>query len=499
MATVALLATVLRRWSGQDDLVIGVAVNTRRDAGVDALLGLFVNTVALRVDLTGRPAFDELLRRVRRATLDDCVNHGETQLDLLLRELRVVARPVADTAVPDPAQHGRHRRGRLAAARHRGGGRRDRRSSPARSTSTSTCTTATAGSGWSCSTTPTATTPRRCARSWTRLVALLPAVAADPARGILEYELPGRGRRCARGGAVRAHRRGPARRPVRRPGLVAFGGADRGGAPAARCTCRRRRTRMRRSIGCAPRRRPPRTSRRRCCGRWPRARPGRELPRLRYAFVANRGDLTTQDVERLRQLAPACQVVSVYVRATGRPRRWPLTRPVARGRSTTRPAARADRHGVADPAAVRNGPGSRPRPVRSASCTSARWPPVILVRRRRGRPAGVRRRRAGDRPYADPLETVTALRDLPDVQDALVTGVAATAYVAGAGGPVDLARLRQHLVTRLPEYLIPRQLVVRRPAAVHGQRGVRRAGVTSGGGGHLRRRFTRLPGVRRRA
>jgi acyl-coenzyme A synthetase/AMP-(fatty) acid ligase len=65
-------------------------------------------------------------------------------------------------------------------------------------------------------------------------------------------------------------------------------------------------------------------------------------------------------------------------------------------------------------------------------------------------------------PYADLLETATALRDLPDVADAVVTGTATgttTAYVVATGGAVNLARLRQHLVTRLPEYLIPRQVV----------------------------------------
>jgi hypothetical protein len=75
-------------------------------------------------------------------------------------------------------------------------------------------------------------------------------------------------------------------------------------------------------------------------------------------------------------------------------------------------------------------------------------------------------------PYADPLETVAALRDLPDVQDALVTGSATepVAYVAGTGA-VDLARLRQHLVTRLPEYLIPARVVPveRLPRTVDGE------------------------------
>lgn len=88
MAMLAALATVLRRWSGQDDLVIGVPVNTRAAAGTDALVGLFVNTVPLRVELAGDPAFSEVLERVRRAAVDGYVNHGETPFEILIGELQ---------------------------------------------------------------------------------------------------------------------------------------------------------------------------------------------------------------------------------------------------------------------------------------------------------------------------------------------------------------------------------------------------------------------------
>jgi acyl-coenzyme A synthetase/AMP-(fatty) acid ligase len=70
-------------------------------------------------------------------------------------------------------------------------------------------------------------------------------------------------------------------------------------------------------------------------------------------------------------------------------------------------------------------------------------------------------------PPADLLEAVAALRDLPDVLDAVVTEdvrpdgeTTLTAYVANPARAVDLGRLRQHLVTHLPEYLVPQQVVV---------------------------------------
>jgi amino acid adenylation domain-containing protein len=93
MAMLAALATVLRRWSGQDDLVIGVPVNTRAAANTEALVGLFVNTVPLRIELTGDPAFSEVLDRVRRVAVDGYVNHAETPFEILVGELRPARDP----------------------------------------------------------------------------------------------------------------------------------------------------------------------------------------------------------------------------------------------------------------------------------------------------------------------------------------------------------------------------------------------------------------------
>jgi non-ribosomal peptide synthetase component F/acyl carrier protein len=92
MTLLATLAAVLRRWSGQEDVVIGVPVTTRNDAGTSLLIGFFVNTLPLRVDLSGNPAFAELLRRVRRVALDGYA-HCEAPFDLLVRELRTPRDP----------------------------------------------------------------------------------------------------------------------------------------------------------------------------------------------------------------------------------------------------------------------------------------------------------------------------------------------------------------------------------------------------------------------
>jgi hypothetical protein len=61
---------LLRRLSGQSDLVIGSPVANRRRIELEALVGFFVNTLALRLGYSGDPTVTEVLRRVRAATLD---------------------------------------------------------------------------------------------------------------------------------------------------------------------------------------------------------------------------------------------------------------------------------------------------------------------------------------------------------------------------------------------------------------------------------------------
>jgi non-ribosomal peptide synthetase component F/acyl carrier protein len=87
MAMQAGLAAVLSRWSGQQDVVIGTPVATRNDAWTDNLIGFFVNTLPLRIDLSGDPTFAELLGRVRQVALDGYA-HGEAPFDVLVNELQ---------------------------------------------------------------------------------------------------------------------------------------------------------------------------------------------------------------------------------------------------------------------------------------------------------------------------------------------------------------------------------------------------------------------------
>ncbi|WP_458391253.1 amino acid adenylation domain-containing protein [Sinorhizobium medicae] len=69
MTVLAAWAAVLSRLSGQDDIVIGVPTANRRRREIEDLIGFFVNTLAVRIDLSGEPSLSDLLERARRAAL----------------------------------------------------------------------------------------------------------------------------------------------------------------------------------------------------------------------------------------------------------------------------------------------------------------------------------------------------------------------------------------------------------------------------------------------
>ncbi|HEX3131701.1 MAG TPA: amino acid adenylation domain-containing protein, partial [Thermoanaerobaculia bacterium] len=75
MVLLAALDALLSRYTGQSDLTVGTPVAGREQPETEGLIGLFLNTLALRVDLSGNPSFRELLARVRETTLDSYTHH----------------------------------------------------------------------------------------------------------------------------------------------------------------------------------------------------------------------------------------------------------------------------------------------------------------------------------------------------------------------------------------------------------------------------------------
>ncbi|MEU9508022.1 amino acid adenylation domain-containing protein [Micromonospora sp. NPDC048170] len=67
--TLAAYASVLSRYARQDEVVIGVPVANRMDEAEEAVVGCLVNTLPIRIDVSGRPGFAELVDRARWASM----------------------------------------------------------------------------------------------------------------------------------------------------------------------------------------------------------------------------------------------------------------------------------------------------------------------------------------------------------------------------------------------------------------------------------------------
>jgi amino acid adenylation domain-containing protein len=92
MLLLAAFKIVLRRHSGASDLVVGTPMDCRRLRETEDLIGFFVNTLALRIDLSGNPTFKRFLRRVRRVVLD-AFAHQDLPFEKLVEELRPLRDP----------------------------------------------------------------------------------------------------------------------------------------------------------------------------------------------------------------------------------------------------------------------------------------------------------------------------------------------------------------------------------------------------------------------
>jgi amino acid adenylation domain-containing protein len=87
MTLLAGYKALLFRYTQQEDLVVGVPVSGRSTPQTQELIGPFVNTLALRTDLSGDPAFRELLQRVRRVC-SEAYAHDEIPFQVLVDALK---------------------------------------------------------------------------------------------------------------------------------------------------------------------------------------------------------------------------------------------------------------------------------------------------------------------------------------------------------------------------------------------------------------------------
>jgi amino acid adenylation domain-containing protein len=88
MLLLAAIQTLLHRHTQHEDICVGSPIANRNRAEIEGLIGYFVNTLVFRGDLSGRPTFRELLRRVRQVALEAYANQ-ELPFEEVVRSLQL--------------------------------------------------------------------------------------------------------------------------------------------------------------------------------------------------------------------------------------------------------------------------------------------------------------------------------------------------------------------------------------------------------------------------
>ena len=89
MVLLAIYSIFLAKISTREDIVIGTPVAGRRHADLEKIIGMFVNTLAIRTYPSGEKKFPEFLEEIKKKTLDSLENQ-DYQYENLVEELRVV-------------------------------------------------------------------------------------------------------------------------------------------------------------------------------------------------------------------------------------------------------------------------------------------------------------------------------------------------------------------------------------------------------------------------
>jgi len=86
MTLITAFHTLLHRYTGQTDLVVGTPIANRARVETEGLIGLFANTLVMRADLSGNPSFRDAVRRMRTTALD-AYAHQDLPFERLVEEL----------------------------------------------------------------------------------------------------------------------------------------------------------------------------------------------------------------------------------------------------------------------------------------------------------------------------------------------------------------------------------------------------------------------------
>jgi len=83
MTLLAAFKVLLYRYSGQEDFCVGSPIANRQHEETEQLIGFFINMLALRSDLSGKPSFSDLLQRVKNTTLA-AYEHQDTPFEKIV-------------------------------------------------------------------------------------------------------------------------------------------------------------------------------------------------------------------------------------------------------------------------------------------------------------------------------------------------------------------------------------------------------------------------------
>jgi aspartate racemase len=87
MMLMAAYQILLHRYTGEEDIVVGTPIAGRQQPETEDLIGLFINTIAMRADLSGDPTVCEFLNRVRQVSLG-AYAHQDLPFERLVKELQ---------------------------------------------------------------------------------------------------------------------------------------------------------------------------------------------------------------------------------------------------------------------------------------------------------------------------------------------------------------------------------------------------------------------------
>src|SRR5690625_7739571 len=87
MTLLALYNTLLYRYTGQEDLIVGSPIAGRNRSEIEPVIGFFANTLPWRVDASGEPSFKELLHRVKKVALESYQNQ-DIPLEKIIEDIQ---------------------------------------------------------------------------------------------------------------------------------------------------------------------------------------------------------------------------------------------------------------------------------------------------------------------------------------------------------------------------------------------------------------------------